>query len=202
MLSSRHKRILQQIEAMPYDTVFVLSDFSDIASAKTVSKTMTRLTEEGIVCKVYRGVFFKPQRADSVPYPDDVARALARSNTWRVAPSGDTALHIFGLNKDRPSIWTYITDGTCRDYDIGGTKIVFQHASGKVLGTMSEKAALLVQVLKAYGKPRLSEDTLAKIRLRLKPSDFKHLLEETKKAPAWISKAIQSMLRRKELAKD
>lgn len=202
MLGSRHKRIRQAIDTMQPGTVFVISDFSDIASAKTASKTLTRLTDEGIVRKLYRGVYFKPHGAGSVPYPDDVAHALARSNTWHVAPSGETALHIFGLNKDRPCVWTYITDGTCRDYDIAGAKIVFQHASGKVLGAMSEKAALLVQVLKAYGKPHLSDDTLAKIRLKLKPSDFKRLLEETKKAPAWISKIVQSMLHRKELAND
>lgn len=196
MLGSCHRKIKHRIEAMAQGEVFCISDFEEIANAKTVSKNLTRLCEDGIIERVTRGVFWKPQNDAVSPHPDKIARALARSNTWRVAPSGDTALHLFGLRKDRPGVWTYITDGTYRDYEIAGTKIIFQHASGKALGTMSEKAATLVQVLKAYGKPRLSEETLHKIRRKLKPCEFKPLLEETKNSPAWICKAIQTMLYR------
>lgn len=196
MLGSCHRKIKHRIEAMAQGEVFCISDFEEIANAKTVSKNLTRLSEDGIIERITRGVFWKPQSDAVSPHPDKIARALARNNTWRVAPSGETALHLFGLRKDRPGVWTYITDGTYRDYEIAGTKIIFQHASGKALGTMSEKAATLVQVLKAYGKPRLSEETLNKIRRKLKPCEFKPLLEETKNSPAWISKAIQTMLHR------
>lgn len=198
LLGSCHRKIRQRIEAMPQGEVFAIPDFEDIASAKTISKTLTRLSDESIIRRVTRGVFWKPNGNGELPHPDKIAHALARSNTWRVAPSGDTALHLFGLRKDRPGVWTYITDGTCRDYEVGGTKIIFQHASGKALGTMSEKAAMLVQVFKAYGKFRLSDDTLRKIRKKLNPSEFQPLLEETKNSPAWISTAIQNMLRRKK----
>lgn len=202
MLGSCHKIIARKIESMKAGSVFVIPDFSDIASAKTVSKSLTRLLKDGKICRVIRGVFWKPQSDASVPYPDDVARALARSNTWRLAPSGETALHIFGLRKEKPGVWTYITDGTYRDYDIAGTKIVFQHASGELLGTMSEKSALLVQVLKAYGRPHLSEETLQKIKAKLHPAEFKTVLEETKNSPAWVSKVLRTMLRRHELAEE
>lgn len=193
-MNSCHRTIRQKIADMPVGTVFVIPDFEEIATAKTVSKTLTRLSEDGLICRVTRGVFWKPSDTE-LPHPDSIAHALARSNTWRVAPSGDTALHLFGLRKDRPNVWTYITDGTYRDYDIAGTKIIFQHASGKLLGAMSEKAAMLIQVLKAYGKPKLSEETLNKIRGLIRPAECKQLLAETKNAPAWITKTLELLLR-------
>lgn len=202
MLGSCHGKISRKIEKMKAGSVFVIPDFAEIASAKTVSKTLTRLLQDGEIRRVVRGVFWKPAHGKDAPHPDDVAHALARSNTWRLAPSGDTALHIFGLQKEKPGVWTYVTDGTYRDYDVAGTKIVFQHASGKVLGKMSEKTALLVQVLKAYGRPRLSEETLQKIKAHLHPAEFKTLLEETKNAPAWVGKTVRTMLHRRGLAGD
>lgn len=200
LLGSCHRKIRHRIENMDPGEVFCISDFEEIASAKTVSKTLTRLSEDGLIVRITRGVFWKPECGEELPHPDKIAHTLARSNTWRVAPSGDTALHLFGLRKDRPGVWTYITNGTYRDYNIAGIKIVFQHASEKALGAMSDKAAMLVQVFKAYGKPRLSEDTLTKIRGKLKPSELQPLLEETKNSPAWIKAAIQTMLRRKKPA--
>ena len=200
MSVSCHGIIRKKIETMPQGSVFVISDFDSVAGPKTVSKTLTRLSEDGLIQRVIRGVFWKPPADSDTPSPDLIAHALARSNTWRVAPCGETALHVFGLKKNCPRVWTYITDGTQRDYDIAGTRLVFRHSSGKSLGMMSEKAALLVQVLKAYGRPHLSEETMAKIRQRLKPTDFKHLLTETKNAPAWIHSAIQAMLRKSELS--
>ena len=200
MSVSCHRRIRQKIETMPQGSVFVISDFDTIACPKTVSKTLKRLSEDGLICRVIRGVFWKPQNSADAPSPDQIAHALARGNIWRVAPCGETALHLFGLKSTTPRIWTYITDGTQRDYDIAGIRLIFRHSSGKFLGSMSEKAATVVQVLKAYGKPQLSEETLVRIRQHLKPEELRHLLSETKNAPAWICAAIRTMLHKTDPA--
>ena len=60
MSKSIHGKIREKISDMPEGSVFVLSDFSDIADSKTVSKTLTRLCSAGIIDKVMRGVFWKP----------------------------------------------------------------------------------------------------------------------------------------------
>lgn len=200
MKNSRQKQIEQQIEMAFPGSVFVLSDFTDIASPKTVSKVLTRLSDAKHIERTMRGVFWKPDGITPEPHPDDVARALARGNIWRVAPCGETALHMAGLMPETPKEWTYVTDGTYRRYCFNGHVISFRHASAKTFGSMSEKTVLLVQVLRAYGEKKISEDLLDKLRTRFKPEETKRILEETRHTTAWISKTIRTMFRKKEFA--
>ncbi len=177
--------------------VIVIQDFSDIADPKTVSKTLTRLEKSGDIKKVMRGVFWKPDGEKPSPDPDSVARGLARGNMWKLAPSGDTALHIIGMSNEKPKIWTYVTDGTYRSYCYDGIIILFQHTTGKALSAMSEKTALLIQVLKAYGKEHISDDLLKKLTKFFKPGEVNTVLEESKNTTEWVAKAIKSMFSKK-----
>lgn len=198
---SKHKQIEQRIADMPEGSVFVIFDFSDLAEPKTVSKTMTRLLESGAIQRVMRGVFWKPKSECSSPHPDDVARAIARENVWQLVPCGDTALHIVGLSDDKPNVWTYVTDGTYRSYSYDGKFICFQHSSGKAFRAMSEKTALLVQVIKACGPHmHISDDYIAKIRAFFsKPDEQKQILKESRNAAGWIEKSIRKIFGKKEI---
>lgn len=185
---------------MPLGSVFVIFDFSDLADPKTVSKTMTRLLEAGVIERVMRGVFWKPDPSVPSPYPDHVAHAIARENVWQLVPCGDTALHIVGLSEDTPNVWTYVTDGTYRSYSYDGKMICFLHSSGKAFRAMSEKTALLVQVIKACGpKMHLTDDYTAKIKAFFcKPDEQKQILKESRHAAEWIEKVIRTIFGKKE----
>lgn len=201
MFNSRQKQMEDRIAKADPGAVFVLADFTEIANPKTVSKVMTRLEESGLVSRVLRGVFWKPDPVHSNPNPDEVAHALARGNIWRLAPCGQTALHVAGLSEEQPREWTYVTDGTYRKYSFNGIDISFRHASGKTFSAMSEKAALLVQILKAYGEKHITEDLLSKLKAYFRPDEQKKILEETKHTTAWVAHTIARMFRKKELAK-
>lgn len=196
---SKHKQIEQRIADMTPGSVFVIFDFSDLAEPKTVSKTLARLLEAGTIEKVMRGVFWKPDSAAS-PHPDDVAHAIARENVWQLVPCGDTALHIVGIEEQHPNVWTYVTDGNYRSYSYDGKIISFLHSSGKNFSAVSEKAALLVQVIKACGQGKLSEEYKFKIRAFFKPEEVRQILRECRFAPEWVIKAIRGLFGKKELA--
>ena len=75
--------IRNRIEAAKSGSVFILSDFSDIADPEAVRKAVTRLENDGTLTRVMRGVYYKPKHSellseDIAPSPDDVAHALAR----------------------------------------------------------------------------------------------------------------------------
>jgi len=209
---------------MPDGSVFVISDFSDLADQKTVSKTLTRLCKSGLAGKVMRGVFWKAGKIteDDIkldfdeedenievdvidepaefiegegPDPDKVARALARSYLWKLVPSGDTAKHLIGIDSNAPAIWTYITDGAYRVYKYGNTIISFQHASSKFISSMSEKTALLVQVMKCYGKDAMPAGVLEKIKSFYKNSDKAAIISESKNTTSWIASSIRRLFR-------
>lgn len=175
-------------------SVFSVADFTDIAQPKTVSKMLTRLSEDGVIGRVLRSVFWLPDGENEHPKPDAVAKALARENKWSLAPSGETALFIMGVEPDEPDEWTYVTNGTYRSYNYGSTIIRFTHASFKFLGVMSEKTRLLVQCIRAYGQNHFSEEKMAALWNKCKNWDWKRIFEEAVDASAWIVRALRKMV--------
>lgn len=194
MISS-HKRIEQRIRTMPRGEAFVTSDFRDMADPETVSKALLRLADRGVIRRVLRGVYARASAgAEERMSPDAVARAIARANSWNIAPSGDTALYLVGLLPSKPGVWTYVTDGTYREYTLGNVTLRFLHTSGKLLSAVSEKTALMAQVLKAYGKDRLSDDLLRTLAAVFCHGDEELLLRESQRLSAWVFKAVRRMI--------
>lgn len=182
------------IACLPYGAVFAVADFENLASPKTVSKMLNRLCEEGTVRRVLRSVFWKPDAANSSPEPDEVAKALARENRWDMAPSGETALHLFGLRESEPSVWTYVTTGSCREYIFDGKKLHFAHTSGQFIREMSQKTKLFIQCIRAYGEEHLSEEVLKGLVHKLTDIEWKNVISETKEAAAWVKKVLYKMI--------
>ena len=198
MWHSCQKKLEIKVHAMPSGSVFTIADFSELAAPKTVSKMLARLEGENGIERVMRGIYWKPDGIHTSPPPDHVARALARENTWKLVPCGETALHLFGLEEKSPEEWTYVTDGTYRSYSYDGKKISLMHTTGKILSTMSEKTALLVQVLKAYGKEHITDEIVAKIASVINFEDLKKIMEETRNTTEWIAGAIFSIFQKKQ----
>lgn len=186
------KEIKEKISKMPHGEVFVVSDFAHIAGEKTISKILQRLCGINYVEKIIRGVFWIPGDLSS-PEPVSVASALARANNWHIAPSGECALYLFGLSKTPPKVWRFVTDGTYRNYKLGENVIAFCHTSGKMLSDISEQTALLIQVLKAYGKEYNYSVIAEKIR-KYSDEEKKRILSETKNATRWISDSIKKLI--------
>ena len=198
MWHSRQKQLEYEIHAMPSGSVFGIADFLEIATPKTVSKMLARLEGENGIERVLRGIYWKPDGIHTSPDPDRVAKALARENAWQLVPCGETALHLFGLEEKRPKEWTYVTDGTYRSYSYDGKKISFLHTTGKILTTMSAKTALLVQVLKAYGKEHVTDEIMTRIASCLNFEDAKHIWEESRHTTEWIANVIFRIFQKKK----
>ena len=99
MQDSYAKQIRERIEMAEEGTIFVNSDFVDIANAEIVRKNLNRIVKAGIIRRILGGLFEKPQYSVILQEyiatnPDAVANALARSFHWTIAPCGNTALNL------------------------------------------------------------------------------------------------------------
>ena len=199
MAYSYYRHLENRILELPPGAVVTIADFTDIAVPKTVSKMLKRLSADGAVRKVMRSLFWKPDGMHAEPAPNEVAKALARENGWALAPSKDTALHLIGMVEASPKVWTYVTDGTYRKYHYGSQKIFFTHTGRSFRARLSEKTALFIQSLKAYGKEKLTDDIKDRFTKLVSGWDLKTLAEETKGAAAWIREATRAICRRVEV---
>lgn len=177
-------------------SVFVLSDFSDIAETDAVRKAMTRIENDKTVLRIMRGVYYKPEYnallGEAVaPSPDAVAHALARNYGWTIVPCGDTALNLLGLSTQVPSQWVYVSDGAYKEYSFDNTVIQFKHTTNKEISKVSYKTALTIQVLKTLGKENVTDAVIARLKKVLTSDERKRMFAEAKSATAWVYEYIR-----------
>ena len=190
--------IRNRIDAAKSGSVFILSDFSDLAEPDAVRKAITRLENEGTLIRVMRGVYYKPQYNETLgenvaPYPDDVAHALARNYGWTIVPCGDTAMNLLGLSEQVPSQWVYVSDGAYREYAYGKVTLQFKRTAKKELSNMSPKSALIVQALKTCGKDGITPKVILQLCRVTTPEERKALLSETQYVTSWIFEMIKEL---------
>ena len=164
------KRILDAEEG----SIFVTSDFTDIATTTTVRKCLGRQVEEKNIRRIIDGVYEKPVYSnllrEYVPAnPEKVAYAIARGFHWTIAPCGDVALNKLGLSTQVPVVWSYISDGPYR------------------------KFSLVVEALKTLGKDRVDDGIILSLRNRLPREEKKKMLVEATGVSEWIYTVIRKV---------
>lgn len=193
------KQMRERIDHAEAGTVFIPSDFVDIAEAAKVNMCLKRLKESGELTVLKRGVYMKPRYSTllnrAVPaHSDDVAKAMARNFGWTIVPCGDTALNLLGLSTQVPAVWSYVSDGPYRSYAVDGIKLQFKHTDRKseIVG-LSEETALVIQALRAIGKESITQKDIKKLSGKLDETEKSRLLLEGQRAAAWIYEAIKQI---------
>ena len=180
-----------RIAAAEPGSTFVPSDFFDIASVDNANTALSRLAREGKVVRAVRGVYAKPIHSellgiDVPPSPDDVAHAIARTNKWKIAPAGNAALNMLGLDTQVPAVYEYVSTGPYKTYRYGRFDIRMMHRANRDLLECSELTCLVIQALKALGKDHANDAVAEKLAARLSEKEVNALYEETRNATSWI----------------
>ena len=194
------KLMRDRINQSEIGTVYVAVDFVDISDKTSVNAYLARLVDEGLIRRVLRGVYDKPEYNDFLgeyvaPSPDKVANALARNFGWTIVPCGDTALNLLGLSTQVPAAWVYVSDGTYKEYTYDNTTIQFKKTTNKEVSKLSYKTALTVQALKALGKDKIDDIIITRLSKLLTAEEKKTMLEEAKAATSWIYEYIKLICR-------
>lgn len=181
-----------------YGTVFVAVDFVSITDKKNVNMSLLRLEDEGLILRIIRGVYYKAEYNDFlqeyvVPNPDKVAHAIARNFGWTITPCGDNALNILGLSTQVPAIWSYVSDGTYKEYSYDNTTIKFKRTTNKEISKLSYRTALIIQALKALGKDNIGNTVINKLKNDLTDKEKATALLEAKAATSWIYEYIKQI---------
>lgn len=197
-VSSNANIIKTRIMNSPEGSVFTTVDFADVIENSRVGVILSRLEEDGVIRRVMRGIYDKPVYSDFLkeyiaPSPSRVAEALARNFGWTIVPCGDTALNILGLLTQVPAAWSYVSDGTYKEYTYDNTTIKFKRTTNKEFSKLSYKTALVVQALKALGKDNIDDTIINKLKNDLTDEEKATALLEAKAATSWIYEYIKQI---------
>lgn len=179
-------------------TVFATSDFADIADTNTIRQSLYRLVNDGTLRRILRGIFEKPKYSKLLDEyvavdPDAVAKALARSYHWTIAPCGNTALNLLGLSTQVTAVWSYISDGPYKTYEWNSTKLEFKHRTNKEITGLSYTTSLVIQALKTLGKNNVTPDVIQALTERLSDSEKQACLKEATESTDWVYDTIRKI---------
>ena len=198
MASGIYTEIKKRIELAEAGTVFLTSDFTDIATTTTVRKCLGRQVEGKNIRRIMDGVYEKPVYSkllkEYIPAnPDTIAYAIARSFRWTIAPCGDVALNKLGLSTQVPVVWSYISDGPYRKFSWDNITLSFKHRANREISFMSETTTLVIEALKTLGKERIDDNIILSLKNRLPEEEKKKMLEEATGVSEWIYTIIRKV---------
>jgi hypothetical protein len=185
-------QILRRIEKLPPSSVFSPKDFLNIASRGSVDMTLAGLLKEGRIRRIRRGLYDLPRNnprlgGELSPDIDEAARAIARSNRWKIVPDKAWAANLLGVSTQVPTKIVYLSDGPSKKLPIGRRTVYFKHARPSMLAGLDSKAGLAVQAIRDFGKNSLGPAEIRKLRTQLTAAERKKLVRETRYSTAWIA---------------
>lgn len=189
-------KIRNRITTAKAGTIFVTSDFKDIAERNVIKMALSRLHDEEIIRRVMRGVYEIPEYSNLLqefvtPAPDKIAQALARNYGWTIVPCGDTALNLLGLSTQVPNVWTYVSDGPYKCYKFSNINLKFKHTANKEITGISYKTALMIQALKTLGSDKIDDKVITKLSKGLSSDEKGQLLSESQYATSWVYETLK-----------
>lgn len=198
MANGFSKQIQERIGNAVEGTIFVNSDFADIANQETVRRTLNRLTQTGRLRRILKGVYEKPKYSKLLGEyvaadPDAVAKALARSYHWTIAPCGNTALNLLGLSTQVTVVWSYISDGPYKTYEWKSTKLEFKHRTNKEITGLSYMTSLVIQALKTLGRTNVTPEIIHTLSENLSEDEKQACLKEATESTNWVYDTIRKI---------
>ena len=189
--------------------VWTVRDFLDLGPRDTVDKTLQRLTTEGSLRRVARGLYDVPSlnpltKKNNPANTREVIDAVARRDQIRLLVDGITAANDLGFTNAVPAKIVVHTDSRLKTINMGNLTIVFKTTAASKLYWAGRPAMRIVQALhwlrdtlgQEEGQDKKVQDHLLML---LKDDEQGAVLREDLTSgfatlPAWMQSLLRPML--------
>lgn len=194
-MESTDDQVIEKINRSPRGALFFPDSFLSISNAKTVSKVLERLVQDGKLHRAATGIYLRPVEDEVIgimlPGIEEIAEAIMKRDKARAVPTGSYALYKLGLSTQVPMNIVYYTDSSSRQVKIGKQTITFKKASAKNVSAIGEISRLVIQALRSIGKGNVTSEEMQIIGEKLKNEKPYHLQHDIKVAPEWIRQLMR-----------
>lgn len=124
-----------RVQRMQKGSPFPVEKFYSLGSVTSVQKAMSRLTQQGVLVRVAKGMYARPKPLKNLPSvkmtakAEDVAVAWAKLNRYKLVPQGLEAAYRLGLQTQAPVKTVYWTSGPSREFKIGNQLVIAIHTT-------------------------------------------------------------------------
>jgi len=183
-------RILDVLSHQDRGWAFTPHDFAELGDPRAVGMTLTRLVRDGVIRRLDRGIYDRPQDhpllGKAGATSDAVVAAVARKKNLRILPSAAVAANKLGVSTQVPAKIIYHTDGAPSSVKLGKLKIEFRRNSGSMLALADRPSGLVAQALRDIGKGKVTAAHLKRLRSNLPQDARDGLLKDLNRVPAWM----------------
>jgi hypothetical protein len=195
-------KMLARIHGSGRGSVFVPGDFLDLGSRQGVDFALHRLTKQGVLRRLARGLYDFPrshrQLGPLSPSVDAIAKALAGRDRLRIQPSGAYAANLLHLSEQVPAKAVFLTDGPSRRLKVGALEIVLRRTTPRAMSAAGRMSGLVIQAQKHLGQRHVTMERIAPLRKLLSEKDRKQLKQDISLAPAWMHPFLEMVAEGKE----
>ena len=192
-------KIEQTIKGNEAGTLFFVTDFATEGNDVFISRLLSEFAEKGILCRLAKGIYFKPKITKfGILKPDvkELVKAIARRDNAQVLPTGETAANMLGLSTQVPMNFVYLTSGSARKINLGQKTIIFKRCVPKNFAYRNELLAILIQAIKSIGQTRLTDEHKAIIKgLLEKNMPIESFDTDIKNAPIWVRRTLYNIIK-------
>lgn len=189
-MQSVDNKIIQRIYGRGRGSLWSPIDFADLGGREAVDQALSRLTRDGRIQRISRGLYHYPEKhpilGEVAPSIDSIATALAGRDRSRLLPSGAYAANLLRLSEQVPARVVFLTDGGARKVKIGNLTIELRHVTPRRVAAAGRTSGLVIEALRYLGKENLSPERLEPLRELLSEKDRKQLIVDLRLAPAWM----------------
>jgi hypothetical protein len=198
-------QIDSRVTAQPVK-VWTPVDFLDLGPRAAVDKSLQRLTADGKLSRLDRGLYYRAGTnhltgKPTTPDVREIVDAVARRDQTRVVVDGLTAANDLGLTTAVPARITVLTDARLRPIQLGNQRIAFKTVAPSRLFWARRPAMRVVQAM--YWLQDLIDSDKGQIlrRLRAVLDDGAHgaairddLQQGLHTLPTWMQSTIRQLL--------
>lgn len=184
--------ILERVTHLEEGGIISPKDFLHVASRAAIDQAFTRLTKDGRLLRVGRGLYVAPvvsRFGTRPPAPEKVVAAMAHQKGEVVVSHGAADANALGLTTQVPVKEVFLSSGPSRTLHLGSRMIDVRHAPRWQLILGTSRAGMAVRAMAWLGKEHLSE-VLPKLRQQLPSEDWEKLTAARASLPSWMAKAV------------
>ena len=197
MVSKRAStRIQEHIHSIPLGTPFTPAALLFEANRASVDQALCRLTKAGVLTRLARGLYVRPETNRFVgvvmPDPLEIAQAIAQRTGAVVTPQGAESARRLSLTTQVSNQTVFWTSGRSRKLRIGQTEIVLKRVGMRKLALAGTAAGQAMAAMWYLGKNGFNQEASSSLRKQLVPEEYERLKSAVESMPAWMSGVLFS----------
>lgn len=184
--------ILSTAQALPEGGLLSPKEFLHLASRASVDQTLTRLTREGKLLRVGRGVYASPVHGrfgSRPPSTQAVVEAIESVSGEMVVANGATEANVLGLTTQVPTREVFLTSGPSRKLRLGNRNVELKHGSRWQLSLGRRPAGMAIRALFWLG-PEQAPAALKILHMKLPAEEWAAMRAARATLPSWMARAV------------